>query len=155
MPPRLLRGLVHEVILSQPHVATRSHACDPITCATGVASIDIIQNEGLIERVARIDELMNRHFKDMLQENELMREYRGLGVLHGVELVSDRKTREPSNAVDDKVVQGCQDNGLLVQARGSHGRKDIVRRIPRMASTDDEIDEGMGILKSVLKSVRT
>ena len=136
-------------------MATRSHACDPITCAAGVASIDIIQNEGLIDRAARIGERMNKHLEKLFQEIELVGEYRGLGVLHGVELVSDRKTREPSNALADKVVQGCQDKGLLVQARGSHGRKNIIRLVPPMVSTDDEIDEGMGILKSVLNSVRT
>ena len=137
------------------YVATRSHACDPITCAAGVASIDIIQNEGLIARAARIGELMNRHLETLFQENASVGEYRGLGVLHGVELVSDRGTREPSNALADKVVQACQDRGLLVQARGSHGRKNIIRLVPPMVSTDDEIDEGMGILRSVLNSVRT
>ena len=40
----------------------------------------------------------------------------------------------------------CQDKGLLVQARGSHGRTNVVRLVPPMVCSDAEIDEGMAIL---------
>lgn len=136
------------------YVATRSHACDPITCAAGVASIDIIQQDKLVERARHIGVLMKKHLDDLYQNNDLIGEHRGLGVLHGVELVTDRKTKEPANAIADQVVRSCQDQGLLVQARGSHGRKNIIRLVPPMVCTDDEIHEGMGILKSVLMNVR-
>ena len=145
---------IAEKAAANGYVATRSHACDPITCAAGVASIDIIQKDGLIERAAAIGKLMNKHLEELLKENELVGEYRGLGVLHGVELVVDRKTREPANAIADTVVQNCQEKGLLVQARGSHGRKNIIRLVPPMVSTDDEIEEGMGIFKEVIKNAR-
>jgi 2,2-dialkylglycine decarboxylase (pyruvate) len=136
------------------YVATRSHACDPITCSAGVASIDIIQKEGLVERAAAIGERMNRHLAEMARDNDLIGEFRGRGVLWGVELVLDRATREPADAAADAAVQACQDRGLIVQARGSHGRKNVIRLVPPMVSSDAEIDEGMGILRDVLASVR-
>ncbi len=139
---------------AQGYVATRSHACDPITCNAGVASIDIIQKEGLVARAAAIGERMQRHLRTMAQENDLIGESRGRGVLWGVELVLDRRSRAPANGSADAAVQACQDQGLLVQARGSHARKNVIRLVPPMVSSDAEIDQGMDILRTVLKSVR-
>lgn len=135
------------------YFATRSHACDPITCAAGTASIDIIQQDGLVERAAKIDALLRERLSAMAGQIELIGDIRGRGVLYGVELVTDRKTREPANAAAKAVVQACQDQGLIVQARGSHGRMNVIRLVPPMVSTDAEIQEGMDILEKVLKQV--
>jgi 2,2-dialkylglycine decarboxylase (pyruvate) len=136
------------------YVATRSHACDPITCSAGIASIDIIQKEGLVERAEAIGERMSAQLAAMAADNELIGEFRGRGVLWGVELVLDRASREPANGAADAAVQACQDRGLIVQARGSHGRKNVIRLVPPMVSTDAEIDQGMSILRDVLASVK-
>jgi 2,2-dialkylglycine decarboxylase (pyruvate) len=136
------------------YFATRSHACDPITCAAGVASIDIIQKEGLVERAAAIGRRMEGLLQEMARDNDLIGEIRGRGVLYGVELVLDRATREPANGAAEQAVQLCQDAGLILQARGSHGRKNVIRLVPPMVSTDAQIDQGMAILRDALKSVK-
>ncbi|HEY0201980.1 MAG TPA: aminotransferase class III-fold pyridoxal phosphate-dependent enzyme [Burkholderiaceae bacterium] len=136
------------------YVATRSHACDPITCAAGVASIDIVQKEGLVARAAAIGQRMAGHLARMAERNELIGEVRGRGVLYGVELVLDRRTRAPANASAEAAVQACQDKGLIVQARGSHGRKNVIRLVPPMVSSDVEVDQGMEILEEVLGAVK-
>lgn len=135
------------------YFATRSHACDPITCAAGVASIDIIEQDGLVERAAAIEAQMRTRLTAMAQRNELIGEVRGRGVLFGIELVNDRDSREPANDAAQAVVQACQDHGLIVQARGSHGRMNVIRLVPPMVSTDAEIAEGMDILEQALKTV--
>jgi 2,2-dialkylglycine decarboxylase (pyruvate) len=136
------------------YVATRSHACDPITCSAGVASIDIIQKEGLVARAAAIGQRMGKHLARMAEGNELIGETRGRGVLWGVELVLDRRTRAPANGSAEAAIQACQDKGLIVQARGSHSRKNVIRLVPPMVSTDAEIDQGMEILNDVLSAVQ-
>ncbi len=47
-----------------------------------------------------------------------------------------------------------EDQGLIVQARGSQNRKNVIRLVPPMVSTDAQIDEGMGILGDVLAKVQ-
>jgi 4-aminobutyrate aminotransferase-like enzyme len=49
-------------------------------------------------------------------------------------------------------VAQCQNDGLLVQSRGSHGRMNVIRLVPPMVSTDAEIDRGMAILDSALRT---
>jgi len=137
------------------YFATRSHACDPITCAAGVASIDIIEKEGLVDRAAHIDGVLRERLSAMVGEFEFIGDIRGRGVLYGVELISPAEGdgRAPANAAARAVVQACQDKGLLVQARGSHGRMNVIRLVPPMVSTDDEIHQGMDILAEALRGV--
>jgi 4-aminobutyrate aminotransferase-like enzyme len=135
------------------YFATRSHACDPITCAAGVASIDIIEKEGLVERAQAIEKQMHERLSAMARELELIGDIRGRGVLFGVELVTHRASRDPANEACKAAVQACQDNGLLVQARGSHGRMNVVRLVPPLVSSDAEIQEGMDILEKALRHV--
>ncbi|PLZ02393.1 aspartate aminotransferase family protein [Burkholderia sp. WAC0059] len=134
------------------YFATRSHACDPITCAAGIASLDIIEKDGLVERAAQIGERMASLLGTMQDEFEFIGDVRGRGVLYGVELVQDRATKEPANAMARRVVEICQDNGLILQARGSHGRMNVIRLVPPMVCTDAQIDDGMSILRNALRT---
>jgi len=134
------------------YFATRSHACDPIVCAAGVASIDIVQEEKLVERAAAIGRRMQAQLEAMAKDVEAIGDIRGRGVLYGVELVQDRGSRAPADALARAVVAQCQTEGLLVQARGSHGRMNVIRLVPPMVSTDAQIDQGLSILGQVLRS---
>ncbi|WP_375459677.1 aspartate aminotransferase family protein [uncultured Enterovirga sp.] len=145
---------IAERAVGNGYFATRSHACDPIVCAAGVASIDIIQEEGLVERAAAIGTRVQAELRDMMQEIEAIGDIRGRGVLHGIELVEDRKTKAPANELARAVVQQCQEAGLLLQARGSHGRLNVIRLVPPMTSSDDEIDEGMSTLRKALSTLQ-
>jgi 2,2-dialkylglycine decarboxylase (pyruvate) len=142
---------IAEKAVANGYFATRSHACDPITCAAGVASIDIIEEEKLVDRAAAIDRRMRTQLDAMAQEIDAIGDIRGLGVLYGVELVEDRLTKAPANSLARTVIAMCQDEGLLLQARGSHGRMNIIRLVPPMVCTDAEIDRGLDILRKVLR----
>jgi 2,2-dialkylglycine decarboxylase (pyruvate) len=145
-------ALLADAAVANGYFATRSHACDPIVCAAGVASIDIILEEQLVERAAAIDRRMRAHLEDMAKDIEAIGDIRGRGVLYGVELVEDRATKAPANALARTVVGQCQSEGLLVQSRGGHGRMNVIRLVPPMVSTDAEIDRGMEILHRVLRA---
>ncbi|MEJ0068192.1 MAG: aminotransferase class III-fold pyridoxal phosphate-dependent enzyme [Pseudomonadota bacterium] len=136
------------------YFATRSHACDPIVCAAGVASIDIIQQENLVERAAAIGRRMQAAIETMARDIEEIGDIRGRGVLYGIELVENRGAKAPASDLCRAVVTQCQNDGLLVQARGSHGRMNVIRLVPPMVSTDAEIDRGMEILDRALRTCR-
>jgi 2,2-dialkylglycine decarboxylase (pyruvate) len=144
---------IADLAVANGYFATRSHACDPIVCAAGIASIDIIEQEKLVERAAAIDKRMRTQLDHLQKSIEAIGEVRGRGVLFGVELVDDRVTKAPANALARAVVAQCQNEGLLVQSRGSHGRMNVIRLVPPMVSTDAEIDRGLEILDRVLHAV--
>ena len=78
---------------------------------------------------------------------------RGHGVLLGIELVEDRETRRPANETCREAVRQREAKGLLVQARGSHARTNVIRLVPSMVCTDNEIDQGLAILEEVFVGV--
>jgi 2,2-dialkylglycine decarboxylase (pyruvate) len=131
------------------YFATRSHACDPIACAAGVASIDIVLEERLPERAAAIETRIKTAIGAMAQRYDFIGDVRGRGVLLGIELVEDRATGKPANDMTREAVRQCEARGLLVQARGSHSRNNVVRLVPPMVTSDSEIDQGLAILDDV------
>ena len=135
------------------YFATRSHACDPIACAAGVASIDIVLEERLPERAAAIETRIKTAISAMAQRYDFIGDVRGRGVLLGIELVEDRATGKPANDMTREAVRQCEARGLLVQARGSHSRNNVVRLVPPMVTSDSEIDQGLAILDDVFVSL--
>jgi len=144
---------IAEHAVANGYFATRSHACDPIACAAGVASIDIVVEEKLSERAAAIETRVKTAVAAMAQRHEFIGDVRGRGVLLGIELIENRDTREPANEMCREAVRQCEARGLLVQARGSHARSNVMRLVPPMVCTDAEIDHGLAILDDVFGSL--
>jgi 2,2-dialkylglycine decarboxylase (pyruvate) len=144
---------IAERAVENGYFATRSHACDPITCAAGIASIDIVLEEKLPERAAAIEARVKAAVTTMAQRYDFIGDVRGRGVLLGIELVEDRETRKPANEMCREAVRRCEAKGLLVQARGSHARTNVIRLAPPMVCTDNEIDHGLTILEEVFAGV--
>jgi 4-aminobutyrate aminotransferase-like enzyme len=118
-----------------------------------VASIDIVLEEKLCERAAAIEARIKAVLPAMAQRYDFIGDVRGRGVLLGIELVEDGRTREPANQMCREAVRQCEAKGLLVQARGSHSRTNVIRLVPPMVCTDAEIDRGLGILDEVFAAL--
>jgi 2,2-dialkylglycine decarboxylase (pyruvate) len=122
-------------------------------CAAGVASIDAIVDEELPGRAARIEQRMKSAFAEMAKRYELIGDIRGRGVLLGLELVTDRERKTPANKEASVVESWCLEAGLILQLRGTGpGRKNVLRFVPPMTTTDAEIDRALSILDDALAS---
>ena len=78
-------------------------------------------------------------------------EVRGRGLMIGVELVEDRATKKPAKQLAEDVVERAFRNGLLLLTCGSHGQ--VVRIIPPMVTTDDEVELALGISGEALDAI--
>lgn len=135
------------------YFATRSHATDPILCAAGLASLDVIVEEDMPGRAARIERRMKGALTEMAKKFEIIGDIRGRGVLLGVELVTDRERKTPANQEADAIARHCLDNGLIFQVRGSHGRTNVLRFVPPMVTTDAEVERALSILNDAFTAV--
>jgi adenosylmethionine-8-amino-7-oxononanoate aminotransferase len=111
---------VHEAIESAPadrkfmHAATYSG--HPVCCAVGLRNLEIIEDEGLVERAA----IMGRRLLAGLEELRdlpVVGEVRGLGMMCGVELVSDRGTKAPATGLGTAITREASARGLLLRIR--------------------------------------
>jgi 2,2-dialkylglycine decarboxylase (pyruvate) len=135
------------------YFATRSHATDPILCAAGLASLDVIVEENLPARAAAIERRMRAGFQAMARDFEIVGDIRGRGVLLGVELVTDRERKTPANKEADAIARRCLDAGLIFQVRGSHGRMNVLRFVPPMTTSEAEIDRALAIVHDAIAAV--
>jgi len=134
------------------YFATRSHAADPLLCAAGEESINIVVEEDMADRAARIEARIRAAVEEMAREFELIGDIRGRGVLMGIELVTDRTTRAPADAQARIAARHCLENGLIFQVRGLSGMQNVIRLVPPMTATAAEIDRAMSILRDGLRA---
>jgi 2,2-dialkylglycine decarboxylase (pyruvate) len=135
------------------YFATRSHATDPILCAAGEESLNIIVDEDLPGRAARLERRIRDALASMAKEFELIGDVRGRGVLLGVELVTDREKKTPANAEAQEIFAHCLRHGLIFQLRGTRGLLNVIRLVPPMTTSDAEADRAMSIIHDAVKTV--
>ncbi|MEC8175079.1 MAG: aminotransferase class III-fold pyridoxal phosphate-dependent enzyme, partial [Pseudomonadota bacterium] len=136
------------------YFATRSHATDPLLCAAGEESLDIVFEEDMPGKAAQIERWIKSAFRKMAKEFEWIGDIRGRGVLLGIELVADRQTKAPANAETQKIYDYALDKGLIFQIRGVRELKNVIRLVPPMTSTRAEVDQAMSILYDALTGIK-
>ena len=136
------------------YFATRSHATDPLLCAAGEESLDIVVEEDMPGKAAQIERWIKSAFRKMAKEFEWIGDIRGRGVLLGIELVADRQTKAPANAETQKIYDYALDKGLIFQVRGVRELKNVIRLVPPMTSTRAEVDQAMSILYDAFNGLK-
>ena len=134
----IARPSVAEVLKPGMHAAT--FGGNPIACQAGLATIETIEEHGLLKRGAAIGERFQAQFEALKRElPERIREIRVRGVMIGVDLTFDAT----------EVVSHCLQRRLLVNATHGH----VLRLLPALTISDELIDQGCAILADVLREV--
>ncbi len=126
--------------------ASTSYGGNPMACAAALASIEAIQEEGLLESARRLEEFFLKRLEQMKAEHPIIGDVRCKGCLMGVELVKDRDTKEPFNDAGVFVYQNAFKKGLAWIPAGHILRMSppIVMDIDVAAKCMDIIDETIG-----------
>jgi 2,2-dialkylglycine decarboxylase (pyruvate) len=135
------------------YFATRSHATDPVLCAAGLASLEIVEDEDMPGRAAAIERRMKEGLAEIGRRWGLVGDIRGRGVLLGVELVTDPATKAPANEEARAIHRFCEARGLVFQLRGTRGMLNVLRFVPPMTTSQEEIDRALTILDDAFASV--
>lgn len=121
---------------------------NPISCAAGLATIEYIQKENLLERARVIGTKVNNRMQEMKQKYPVIGDVRGLGAMNAIELVKDRKTKEPDKKKAEAIIQYCVDNGVIVASAGIYGN--VVRTLVPLVITDEQLQKGLDILEKAV-----
>ena len=113
---------------------------NPLACAAAIATIELIQ-DGYMANAARVGIFAREILDDLTLIHPSIGEVRGMGLMIGVDFVKDRVTREPDEAIRDRVIDLAFERGLLLLGCG----KSVVRISPPLNITDAEMSEGMEI----------
>ncbi|MBM4021142.1 MAG: aspartate aminotransferase family protein [Planctomycetes bacterium] len=125
------------------HLRPGMHAAtfggNPIAAAAGIAAIRMIEDEGLLEHVARAADLFRQRLGGLRERCDAVRDVRVMGMMIGVELAFEGAA----------VVQACLDRKLLVNCTQGN----VIRLLPAMTIAADEIEEGCDRLADVILDV--
>ncbi|MGB3415641.1 MAG: aminotransferase [Mesorhizobium sp.] len=123
----------------------------PVCAAVALETIRIYQEDALIERAAGLDAVMRRHLEP-LKDHPLVGDVRGRGLMWGVEVVANKKTKkafEPAQKVGARVSNTCFQKGLNTRAVGGH----VLAFTPALIVTEEEIGTAAGLLTEALDQV--
>ncbi|RJQ86407.1 aspartate aminotransferase family protein [Amycolatopsis panacis] len=129
---------------------TTTHVSDPLAAAVGRTVLRTLE-EGRFELTAqRLGERLRRGLLDLQQRHERIGDVRGRGLLQGIELVMDRKTKEPADDYGTHVTAACFDLGLHLNIAQLPGVNSILRLAPPLTISEPDLDTGLGILDQAL-----
>lgn len=124
---------------------------NPISCAAASANIDVMLDERLPEMAAAKGERVMAGLHDLAGRHPMIGDVRGIGLMLGVELVSDRSTKAPAKAQAAAVRKFCRENGVLVGVGGQLAN--VIRIQPPLVISDGDLDRAIDVLDAALKQV--
>lgn len=120
---------------------------NPVSCAAGIAVLETIRDENLVANAAARGAELKAGLEAIAAKDARIGDVRGPGLMIATEFVKDKVTREPL-PIGDPLIEKLADAGLLLLTCGAH--HNIIRWIPPLNVTSDEIQEALGIFERVL-----
>ena len=124
---------------------------NPVSMAAGLAVLDVIDQDGLQENARRVGTRLLQGLRRLQSQHRLIGEVRGIGLMLGVELVSDRGTREPAAAQTLELLEAARQMGVLMGKGGLDGN--VLRIKPPMCITVEDADFAIDVLDRALARV--
>ncbi len=125
---------------------------NPVSCAQGKAVLEVIEREKLQENALKVGNQLLSGLEKLKQRHELIGDVRGHGLMLGVELVKDRKTKEPAKAECIELLELAREMGLLLGKGGLYGQ--TLRIKPPLCITPADADFVVEVLDAAFTKLR-
>jgi len=121
---------------------------NPVSCAIGMAVLDVIENEKLIENSRAMGELFIDGLTKLKQQHKLIGDIRGKGLFLGIELVKDHSTLEPASKEAKSLVEGMLSRNILLSIDGP--RKNVIKIKPPLVISEKDVEKTLISLGEIL-----
>jgi len=127
-----------------------THEKSPVACAAGLATLDVIEREHLLDHVRAMGDYALTGLRELMSRHELIGDVRGLGLILGVELVRNRRTMERALEESERVMYRALSLGLNFKVTMGN----ILTLTPPLTVTQEEIGKAWGILDRCLHELK-
>jgi alanine-glyoxylate transaminase/(R)-3-amino-2-methylpropionate-pyruvate transaminase len=124
---------------------------NPISMTQGLATLEVIDRDNIQQNAKDVGEHLKGRLLELQERQPLIGEVRGMGLMLGIELVKDRKTKEPASAECSEVLEKSKNRGLLIGKGGLFGN--TIRLKPPMCITKDDADFIVDCLDEVMSEM--
>jgi 4-aminobutyrate aminotransferase len=123
-----------------------THEKNPVTAAAALATLHVIERDGLVEHAARVGTHALERLQALKRKHAIVGDVRGRGLLLGIELVRSRSDKQPAAAAAERVLYRALSRGLSFKTTmGS-----VLTLTPPLITTETQIDQAIGILDACL-----
>jgi len=138
-------------VWEQPGMHFTTYMGNPLGCAAALANLRVIKEKNLLNKVGQVGDYFKQGLMDLYRRHQIIGDVSGLGGLLGIELVKNRKTREPAVAERNALAGEALQLGVVVaDAMGNTSR---CLFIPPATMTRKEIDTVMDILDRSMRKI--
>ena len=124
---------------------------NPVACAAALATLEVIDEERLCERAARLGKTIRARLETFRDTYPLVGDVRGLGAMLAMELVTDRTKKTPAAAETKAIAAYALERGVVTITAGSYGN--VFRLLPPLLIDDGDLVRGLDILEEALAKV--
>ncbi len=121
---------------------------NPVACAAALAAVEMMRQPAFLQRAERVGEIMRETLEEWKRRWTLVGDVRGLGAMRLVELVRDRRTKEPAPDETLAVIKRAVARGLIVIRAGLYSN--CVRLLPPLVISDEHLHEGLDVLGAAI-----
>ncbi|MCD6492442.1 MAG: aminotransferase class III-fold pyridoxal phosphate-dependent enzyme [Archaeoglobaceae archaeon] len=122
---------------------------NPIACTAAIEVIEIIKNN--LPNAIKIGKILKRRCMEFFEKYEFIGDVRGLGPMVGIEIVRDRKTKEPNKKLCEDIIHKCLKKGLLIMKAGIYNN--VIRFLPPLVAKTEIVEQAMDIFEDSLSDV--
>ena len=124
---------------------------NPLSSAAALAVIDLMKKDNLPENSRIQGEYLLSRLSELWKRHEFVGDVRGMGLVIGIEIVKDKKGRNPDQDLCKKIVKRCAELGLMLGRVGVYGN--VIRVAPPLVITHDECDIAVEIFSRAMEDV--
>lgn len=145
----ITREEISESMRGKVHFNT--FAGNPWATMQAAETLSILEEEKVLEKATRLGDRMMADLKEFQKASPIVGDVRGRGLMIGIELVKDKKSKEYAPELLQNVLEEAKERGLLVGKGGMYGN--VIRLTPPMCITEEDADEIVRILTDSIKAV--
>jgi 4-aminobutyrate aminotransferase len=122
---------------------------NPVACAAGIATIDVIATEHLLENARRQGAHLRKRLEELKESYAIVGDVRGIGLMQATEFVKDRRSKEHAVKERDRISLEAFKRGLVLLQCGRSG----LRYIPPLMVSRNQVDAGLEVLETAVREV--
>ncbi len=123
---------------------------NPLACSVANVVVDLIWNNKLYKRAEKLGNYFIQGLKELSERYPLIGDVRGCGLMIGVELVKDVRTKKPAQEESLYILEKAREKGLILPA-GRGWFKNVIRINPPVVITEEQIDKALNIIEELMR----